>query len=143
MAINAYLTLASIRVNAWHTGAMTASLTQTIAESGTACCSPVTGGTLSSGEADQLARTLKALADSTRLRLLSIVAAHESGEACVCELIDPVGLSQGTVSHHMKVLVDAGFLTREQRGKWAYFAVVPGALEAIALNIASPAGALA
>ena len=143
MAINAYLTLALIRVNAWHTGAMTASLTQTVAQPEATCCSPVTGGTLSGGEADQLARRLKALADSTRLRLLSIVAAHESGEACVCELIDPLGLSQGTVSHHMKVLVEAGFLTREQRGKWAYYAVVPGALESIALSIASPAAALA
>ena len=98
---------------------------------------------MTTGEADQLARTLKALADPTRLRLLSMVAAHQSGEACVCELIEPVGLSQGTVSHHMKVLVDAGFLTREQRGKWAYYAVVPGALEAIALSIATPARALA
>ena len=121
---------------------MTASLAR-IAESEAACCSPVTGGILTTGEADQLARTLKALADPTRLRLLSMVAAHESGEACICELIDPVGLSQGTVSHHMKVLVDAGFLTREQRGKWAYYAVVPGALESIALSIASPAAALA
>ena len=69
-----------------------------------ACCSPVTSGILTHAEADQLARTLKALADTTRLRLLSMVAAHENGEACVCELIDPVGLSQGTVSHHMKIL---------------------------------------
>jgi ArsR family transcriptional regulator len=103
-----------------------------------ACCSPVTSGILTHTEADQLAHTLKALADTTRLRLLSIVAAHENGEACVCELIDPVGLSQGTVSHHMKILVDAGFLTREQRGKWAYYAVVPEALTSVALSIASP-----
>ena len=122
---------------------MRASASRTIAESDATCCSPVTGGILTTGEADQLARTLKALADPTRLRLLSMVAAHEGGEACVCELIDPVGLSQGTVSHHMKVLVDAGFLTRDQRGKWAYYAVVPGALEALALSIASPAGAFA
>ena len=122
---------------------MTASLTLTVAESEAICCSPVTGGILTTDEADQLARTLKALADPTRLRLLSMVAAHQSGEACICELIEPVGLSQGTVSHHMKVLVDAGFLTRDQRGKWAYYAVVPGALEAIALSIATPATALA
>ena len=119
---------------------MTASLTHTVDESPATCCSPVTSGVLSNGEADQLARTLKALADSTRLRLLSMVAAHESGEACVCELIDPLGLTQGTVSHHMKVLVEAGFLTREQRGKWAYYAVVPGALESLALTIAKPTG---
>lgn len=100
----------------------------------------MTGGVLSAGQADHLARTLKALADLTRLRMLSMVAAHEGGEACVCELIEPVGLSQGTVSHHLKVLVEAGFLTREQRGKWAYHAVVPGALESLALSIAKPTG---
>lgn len=104
----------------------------------TACCSPVTSGILTHAEAGQLARTLKAMADTTRLRLLSMVAAHENGEACVCELIDPVGLSQGTVSHHMKVLVEAGLMTREQRGKWAYYAVVPEALTSLALSIANP-----
>ena len=119
---------------------MTASLTQTVAESEATCCSPVTSGVLTHAEADQLARTLKALADTTRLRLLSIVASHENGEACVCELIDPVGLSQGTVSHHLKILVEAGLLTREQRGKWAYYAVVPEALASLALSIANPIG---
>ena len=104
------------------------------------CCSPVTSGILTHTEADQLGRTLKALADTTRLRLLSIVASHENGEACVCELIDPVGLSQGTVSHHLKILVEAGFLTREQRGKWAYYTVVPEALASLALSIADPTG---
>jgi ArsR family transcriptional regulator, arsenate/arsenite/antimonite-responsive transcriptional repressor len=117
---------------------MTASPLQTVATVEAACCSPVTSGILTHPEADQLARTLKALADTTRLRLLSIVAAHDNGEACVCELIDPVGLSQGTVSHHMKILVEAGFLTREQRGKWAYYAVVPEALASLALSIANP-----
>jgi len=117
---------------------MTAAATEKMATVETACCSPVTSGILTHAEADQLARTLKALADTTRLRLLSMVAAHENGEACVCELIDPVGLSQGTVSHHMKILVKAGFLTREQRGKWAYYAVVPEALASLALSIANP-----
>jgi ArsR family transcriptional regulator len=117
---------------------MTASATEKMATVETACCSPVTSDILTHAEADQLARTLKALADTTRLRLLSMVAAHENGEACVCELIDPVGLSQGTVSHHMKILVAAGFLTREQRGKWAYYAVVPEALASLALSIANP-----
>jgi ArsR family transcriptional regulator len=117
---------------------MTASATSKVATAAAACCTPVTSGILTHTEADQLARTLKALADTTRLRLLSIVASHENGEACVCELIDPVGLSQGTVSHHLKILVEAGFLTREQRGKWAYYAVVPGALASLALSIANP-----
>jgi len=117
---------------------MTASATAKVATVEAACCSPVTSGILTHTEADQLARTLKALADTTRLRLLSIVASHKNGEACVCELIDPVGLSQGTVSHHLKILVEAGFLTREQRGKWAYYAAVPEALASLALSIANP-----
>jgi len=79
-----------------------------------------------------LAAVLKALADPTRLRLLSIVAAHRDAEECICNLTDRVGVSQPTVSHHMKVLVDAGLLEREQRGKWAYYRIVPGALDALA-----------
>jgi len=84
-----------------------------------------------------LARSLKALADPARLRLLSIVAASEGAEACACNLTEPLGLSQPTVSHHLKVLVDAGFLTRSQRGTWAYFAAVPGALDSVAGLLAS------
>lgn len=96
-----------------------------------ACCAPLTRETLSPENADGLARSLKALADPTRLRLISIVAASEGEEACACDLTEPVGLSQPTVSHHLKVLVDAGFLTRTQRGTWAYFKLVPGALDAV------------
>lgn len=117
---------------------MTATTTTNAAAPAAACCSPVTGGILSVAEAGQLAGTLKALADPTRLRLLSMVAAHSDGEACVCDLTAPVGLSQGTVSHHMKVLVDAGLLTRDQRGRWAYYSLVPGALETLAVSIAHP-----
>ena len=92
----------------------------------------------SAAEAEQLATTMKALADPTRLRLLSIVAASEGSEACVCDLIEPVGLSQPTVSHHLKVLTAAGFLTRSKRGTWAYFKLVPGALDRVSqLLIAS------
>lgn len=88
-------------------------------------CSPVTAGVLD-GEAERrLARMFKALGDPTRLRLLSLIAAPPDGEACVCDLTDPVGLAQPTVSHHMKQLVDAGLVTREQRGKWAYYAIDP------------------
>jgi len=96
------------------------------------CCSPVTGGVLTADEAERIARTFKALGDPTRLRLLSLIAASEGGEACICDLTDPVGLSQPTVSHHMKTLVEAGLVTREQRGKWAYFAIVDGALTSAA-----------
>ena len=73
----------------------------------------------------------KALGDPTRVRLLSLIAATTGGEACACDLIEPVGLSQPTVSHHMKLLVDAGLVSREQRGKWAYYRVVDETLSAI------------
>jgi ArsR family transcriptional regulator len=96
------------------------------------CCAPLTGETLTAGQAAGLARSLKALADPTRLRLISIVAASEGQEACACDLTEPVGLSQPTVSHHLKVLTDAGFLSRRQVGTWAHFALVPGALDSVA-----------
>ena len=97
-----------------------------------ACCSPVTGGILEVDAAERLARTFKALGDPTRVRLLSLIAASADGEACICDLTEPVGLSQPTVSHHMKQLVSAGLATREQRGRWAYYRVVNEALEAAA-----------
>jgi len=97
-----------------------------------ACCAPLARQPLTAAEATDLARTLKAIADPARLRLLSLVAAHENGEACVCDLTEPLGLSQPTVSHHLKVLVDAGLLSRDKRGVWAYFALVPGALDSLA-----------
>ena len=97
-----------------------------------ACCSPVTVGVLDQSAAEALAGVFKALGDPTRVRLLSLIAAHTDGEACVCDLTDPVGLSQPTVSHHLKQLVEAGLITREQRGKWAYYRVVQPALDAIA-----------
>ncbi len=99
------------------------------------CCTPLVGAPLTSADADTLARSLKALADPARLRLLSLLAAHERGEACVCDLTDPVGLSQPTVSHHLKVLADAGLVTRDKRGVWAYYALVPAALEALTTHL--------
>ena len=99
------------------------------------CCSTVTGGVLAADDAQRLARMFKALGDPTRVRLLSLIAASADGELCVCDLTDPVGLSQPTVSHHMKLLVDAGLVTREQRGKWAYYRVVDGALENAARSL--------
>jgi ArsR family transcriptional regulator, arsenate/arsenite/antimonite-responsive transcriptional repressor len=95
------------------------------------CCTPLLREPLTASQAADLAHVLKALADPTRLRLVSMVAAHDSGEACVCDLTDPLGLTQPTISHHLKVLVDAGIFTREQRGKWAYYALVPRALDAL------------
>lgn len=93
------------------------------------CCSPLTGGVLEADEAERIAHTFKALGDPTRVRLLSLIASSADGEACICDLTEPVGLSQPTVSHHMKLLVDAGLATREQRGRWAYYRVVAEALE--------------
>jgi ArsR family transcriptional regulator len=102
-----------------------------------ACCAPITGETITVENAESLAKSLKALADPARLRLVSLVAASEGDEACVCDLTDMLGLSQPTVSHHLKVLTDAGFLTRSKRGTWAYYALVPGALDAVAGLIAA------
>src|SRR5215211_1513982 len=104
----------------------------------TECCSPVVGQVMTVDEAESLATVLKAIAEPTRLRLVSLIAAHADQEACVCDLTAPVGLSQPTVSHHLKLLVDAGILTREQRGKWAYYKLVPDTLNTLAGLIASP-----
>ena len=100
------------------------------------CCPPVVGEVIKPDEAATLAAGFKALSDPARLRLISLVAAH-ADQACVCDLTQPVGLSQPTVSHHLKLLVDAGILTREQRGKWAYYKLVPDTLNALAGLIAS------
>ncbi|MER7796577.1 metalloregulator ArsR/SmtB family transcription factor [Microbacterium sp. NPDC096154] len=96
------------------------------------CCAPLVREPLGAEDAEELARAIKALADPTRLRLLSIVAASEGREACVCDLTEPVGLAQPTVSHHLKILAEAGFLSRSKRGTWAYYALVPGSLDRIA-----------
>ncbi|HEY7145264.1 MAG TPA: metalloregulator ArsR/SmtB family transcription factor [Streptosporangiaceae bacterium] len=103
-----------------------------------ACCTPLLREPLSAVQAAGLARLLKALADPTRLRLVSMVAAHDGGEACVCDLTGPLGLTQPTISHHLKILVDAGILTRDKRGVWAYYALIPSALDALAAILATP-----
>lgn len=95
----------------------------------TACCGIGTEGGLSADEAERSAALLKAVADPVRLRLLSAIRATEGGEACVCDLTPLVGLSQPTVSHHLKVLTEAGLLEREKRGTWAWFRVVPSRIE--------------
>jgi ArsR family transcriptional regulator len=96
------------------------------------CCTPLVCEPISAIQAAGLAHVLKALADPTRLRLVSMVAAHVGGEACVCDLTDPLGLTQPTISHHLKILVDAGIFSREKRGKWAYYSLVPGVLDVLA-----------
>lgn len=95
------------------------------------CCPPATGVGMDAESAERLAGMLKALAEPTRLRLVSLVAAGQGGQACVCDLTEPVGLTQPTVSHHLKILVDAGLLTREKRGVWAYYRLVPERLDHI------------
>jgi ArsR family transcriptional regulator, arsenate/arsenite/antimonite-responsive transcriptional repressor len=102
-----------------------------------ACCAPLLREPITADQARDLARMLKALADPTRLRLVSMVAAREGGEACVCDLTEPLGLTQPTISHHLKILVDAGIFTRDKRGVWAYYALVPAALDALAAILAA------
>ncbi len=99
------------------------------------CCESGGSPALGGAEAHAIARALKALSDPNRLRLLSIVKAGDGGGACVCDLTEPLGLGQPTVSHHLKILVDAGLLRREKRGTWAYYSLVPGALEAASQSI--------
>ena len=86
-----------------------------------ACCPPLSREPLSAGQAEQVAPLLKALAEPVRLRLMSLIASHPGGEACVCDLNDAFDLSQPTISHHLKVLHEAGLLDRDKRGVWVYY----------------------
>ncbi|RKN40035.1 ArsR/SmtB family transcription factor [Streptomyces hoynatensis] len=94
------------------------------------CCPPLTAGELSPEDADRMAAMFKALSDPVRLRLFSRVASHPGGEACVCDIAD-VGVSQPTVSHHLKRLREAGLLTAERRGTWVYYRVAPSVVAAM------------
>ena len=96
------------------------------------CCQSVLEAPLSESEAVALASMLRVLADPARLQLVSVIASQPEGEACVCDLTDPVGLSQPTVSHHLKLLHEAGVLDREQRGRWVYYSIRGGALDRVA-----------
>jgi ArsR family transcriptional regulator len=101
----------------------------------TACSSPLVRTPLDDERASALALRFKALGDPGRLRLLSLIGAHESGEACVCDLTEPLGLSQPTVSHHLKVLREAGLVTSERRGTWVHYRLVPGVLARLAAEL--------
>ena len=103
-----------------------------------ACCTPLTAQPLSMEQAEQVAPLLKALADPVRLRLMSLVASHEGGEACICDLTGAFDLSQPTISHHMKVLHDAGLVYRDKRGVWVYYQVRPHVLASLAALIGCP-----
>jgi ArsR family transcriptional regulator, arsenate/arsenite/antimonite-responsive transcriptional repressor len=102
------------------------------------CCTPLAREPLTEDWAGDLARMFKALGDPVRLRLLSRVASHAGGEACVCELSAGFDLSQPTISHHLKVLRQAGLLECERRGTWVYYWVVPSALAQLSAVLASP-----
>jgi ArsR family transcriptional regulator len=97
-----------------------------------ACCSPLSREPLTQSEAERIAPLLKALADPARLRLLSLIASHEGGEACVCDLNDAFDLSQPTISHHLKVLHESGLIDREKRGVWVYYRAQAHAMSALA-----------
>jgi ArsR family transcriptional regulator len=103
-----------------------------------ACCAPLLNSPLGQAEAAQLAAAFKVIADPARLRLLSLIASKPEGEACVCDLIEPLGLSQPTVSHHLKVLFEAGLLERERRGLWVYYRLVPERLQVLRDALAAP-----
>ena len=100
-----------------------------------ACCAPLTAAPLSMEQAEQVAPLLKALADPVRLRLLSLVASRQGGEACICDLNAAFELSQPTISHHMKVLDEAGLVDRDKRGVWVYYRIRPQALAGLAALI--------
>jgi len=135
-----------LSIYSWQTGAMAVSTASTpfddspLAADLADCCGSIAGTALDAATAERLAGVLKALAEPTRLRLVSLIAGHDDAEACVCELTAPVGLTQPTVSHHLKILVNAGLLQRTQRGRWAYYRIVPAALEALAGIFASRGG---
>jgi ArsR family transcriptional regulator, arsenate/arsenite/antimonite-responsive transcriptional repressor len=100
------------------------------------CCSPVLDSPLSEQEAVDLAKVFGALADPVRLRLLGYVAAAPAGEVCACELVEPLDRAQPTVSHHLKVLYDAGLVNRQRRGAWVWYRVVPERVEALRAALA-------
>jgi len=105
-----------------------------------ACCSPLTREPLSAETAERVMPLVKAIADPVRLRLLSLVASHADGEACVCDLNDAFDLSQPTISHHLKVLHEVGLLDRSKRGVWVYYRVRPDALTSLSALLGGVAG---
>ena len=95
------------------------------------CCSPLLLGQLKPDDAVQMAALFRVLGEPARLQLLNLIAAQPTGEACVCQLTEPLGLSQPTVSHHLKVMYEAGLLQKERRGTWIYYRIVPSRIESL------------
>ncbi|MDQ3619415.1 MAG: metalloregulator ArsR/SmtB family transcription factor [Actinomycetota bacterium] len=102
------------------------------------CCPPLLETALSAEDAERMAVAFRVVGDPTRLRLLSMIATHPGGEVCACELVEPLGLSQPTVSHHLKVLFEAGLLGRERRGTWVFYRVFPAPHQALRSALATP-----
>ncbi|KAB2390288.1 ArsR/SmtB family transcription factor [Actinomadura montaniterrae] len=105
------------------------------ADAGEACCAPLVREPLGETEAAELAPLFKALADPVRLRLLSLIACHEGGEACVCDLTAAFDVTAPTISHHLKVLKQAGLIDSERRGTWVYYWLNPGVLDRLAATL--------
>jgi ArsR family transcriptional regulator len=112
-------------------------MTQTAMQETQACCPTVLGPALDDGQATELARGFAALADPARLRVLSLLAGAEAGEVCVCDFVGPLGKSQPTVSHHLKVLSDAGLVVGQRRGKWVWYSLVPERLAELRRTLGS------
>jgi ArsR family transcriptional regulator, arsenate/arsenite/antimonite-responsive transcriptional repressor len=104
------------------------------------CCAPLVREPLTGDQAADLARVFKAMGDPVRLRLLSLIASHEGGEACVCDLAGVFALTGPTISHHLRVLREAGLITGERRGTWVYYRVEPDALQ-LASRVLAPVAA--
>lgn len=101
-----------------------------------ACCAPVRSPRFDEADAAELARSFAALADPVRLRVFSLIASERAGEVCACDLVEPVGRSQPTVSHHLKVLREVGLVTSEKRGTWVWYRAVPERLEQLRAALA-------
>ena len=106
-----------------------------------ACCAPLAREPLTDDQAADLAKLFKAMADPVRLRLLSLIASHDGGEACVCDLTDAFALTGPTISHHLKVLRESGLITGERRGTWVYYRVHPEVLARLSAVLADPVDA--
>lgn len=110
----------------------------TAAAAGDGCCTSITAAPLAESDAEDLAHRFAALADPVRLRLLSILAAAPTGEVCACDFVEPLGRSQPTVSHHLKVLSEAGLVTGDKRGRWVWYSLVPERLDTLREALGSP-----
>jgi len=112
-------------------------------QAGPPCCTPLVTEPVSAAEAEELSVLFKAIADPVRLRLVSLIASHEGGEACVCNLTDAFELTAPTISHHLKVLREAGLVASQRRGTWVYYWINPGVLARLSALLAPGTAGLA